>query len=81
MEPPKLSMRGLQTFVQALGSYRRQIQAMANASEAFVRALEDLAEFVPGVIGDMREPEVVGDLDFLIDSTHLVANSHQIWVS
>ncbi|KAJ3415350.1 hypothetical protein HDV05_005087 [Chytridiales sp. JEL 0842] len=76
-EPPKLSTRDLQNFVQALGSYRRQIQAMAAASEAFVRALEDFAEFVEGA--DVKRVEVVGDLDFLIDSTHLVANSHQIW--
>ncbi|KAJ3098708.1 hypothetical protein HDU96_010977 [Phlyctochytrium bullatum] len=77
MEPQKLTMRGYQTFVQALGSYRRQIQAMAAASEAFVRALEDLSDYVPGA--EIRKPHIIGDLDFLIDSTHLVANAHQIW--
>ncbi|KAI8835125.1 hypothetical protein BC829DRAFT_365452 [Chytridium lagenaria] len=77
MEPSKLSMRGYQTFVQALGSYRRQIQAMAKASDMFVRALEDLSEFVPGA--DIRKPHIIGDMDFLIDSTHLVSNAHQIW--
>ncbi|KAJ3216117.1 hypothetical protein HDU67_009918 [Dinochytrium kinnereticum] len=77
MEPSKLTMRGYQTFAQALGSYRRQIQAMAAASEAFVRALEDISEFVPGA--DIRKPHIIGDLDFLIDSTHLVSNAHQIW--
>ncbi|KAJ3192551.1 hypothetical protein HK101_006318 [Irineochytrium annulatum] len=77
MEPSKLAMRGYQTFVQALGSYRRQIQAMGAASEAFVRALEDLAEFVPGA--EIRKPHIIGDLDFLIDSTHLISNANQIW--
>ncbi|KAJ3315542.1 hypothetical protein HDU76_002150 [Blyttiomyces sp. JEL0837] len=77
MEPQRMTMRNYQTFVQALGSFRRQILALANASEAFVRALEDLSDYVPGA--QIREPHLVGDLDFLIDSTHLIANAHQIW--
>ncbi|KNC98954.1 uncharacterized protein SPPG_05913 [Spizellomyces punctatus DAOM BR117] len=77
LPPPRLTMRQYQSFVQALAVYRRQVQALAAASETFVRALEDLAEFVPAA--HIRRPHVVGDLDFLIDSTHLIANAHQIW--
>ncbi|KAJ3057203.1 hypothetical protein HK102_011086 [Quaeritorhiza haematococci] len=75
--PPTLTLRQFQSFVQALGAFRRQVQAMSAASETFVRALEEMAEYVPAA--ELSKPYVVGDLDFLIDSTHLIANAHQIW--
>ncbi|KAI9011380.1 hypothetical protein BC832DRAFT_529480 [Gaertneriomyces semiglobifer] len=77
LPPPKLTMRQYQSFVQALGSYRRQVQALAAASETFVRTLEEISDFVPAA--KINKPHVVGDLDFLIDSTHLIANAHQGW--
>ncbi|KAI9101227.1 hypothetical protein DFS34DRAFT_676751 [Phlyctochytrium arcticum] len=77
LPPPRLTMRQYQSFVQALAVYRRQVQALAAASETFVRELEDIAEFVPAAT--IKRPHVIGDLDFLIDSTHLIANAHQTW--
>ncbi|KAJ3215630.1 hypothetical protein HK099_006283 [Clydaea vesicula] len=80
MRPPqKLSARQLQSFVQAVGAFRRQIQAMGAASEMFVRSCEALKECVPAA--NIRDLQCVEDLDFLIDSTHLVSNAHQIWSS
>ncbi|KAJ3019925.1 hypothetical protein HKX48_001569 [Thoreauomyces humboldtii] len=77
LPPPRLTLRQYQSFVQALAVYRRQVLAMARAGETFARALEELADFVPAA--QIRRPHVVGDLDFLIDSTHLVSNAHQIY--
>ncbi|KAJ3153052.1 hypothetical protein HDU86_005350 [Geranomyces michiganensis] len=77
LPPPRLSLRQYQSFVQALGVYRRQVEALAKAGETFARALEELADFVPAA--QIRRPHVVGDLDFLIDSTHLISNAHQIY--
>ncbi|KAJ3250152.1 hypothetical protein HK104_007499, partial [Borealophlyctis nickersoniae] len=77
MEPTRLTMRQYQSFVQALAVYRRQVHALAAASETFVRALEELSDCVP--TAKITKPHVVGDLDFLIDSTHLIANAHQTW--
>ncbi|KAI8809924.1 hypothetical protein BJ742DRAFT_216311 [Cladochytrium replicatum] len=70
-------MQQFQSFVQAVAAFRRQLASMSAAAETFVRALEELSEFVPAA--EINDPHVVGDLDFLIDSTHLIANSHQIW--
>ncbi|KAJ3033310.1 hypothetical protein HDV00_006500, partial [Rhizophlyctis rosea] len=77
MDPQKLTMRQYQSFLQALAVYRRQVLALAAASETFVRALEELSDCVPAA--RITKPHVVGDLDFMIDSTHLIANAHQTW--
>ncbi|KAJ3047846.1 hypothetical protein HK097_011127, partial [Rhizophlyctis rosea] len=77
MDPQKLTMRQYQSFLQALAVYRRQVMALAAASETFVRALEELSDCVPAA--RITKPHVVGDLDFMIDSTHLIANAHQTW--
>lgn len=47
LPPPKMTMRQLQGLVQAVGSYRRQIQALSAASEMFVRSLEDVLDVLP----------------------------------
>ncbi|KAJ3194896.1 hypothetical protein HDU82_002291 [Entophlyctis luteolus] len=39
---PKVSFKSYQAFVMALSAYRKQIAAMAMASETFVRACEEL---------------------------------------
>ncbi|KAJ1549726.1 hypothetical protein HK096_010838, partial [Nowakowskiella sp. JEL0078] len=76
-EPQKLTMQQFQNFIQAVGAFRRQLVAMGLAAEMFVRSLEEMSDFVPAA--DIKKPHIVGDLEFLIDSTHLIANSHQIW--
>jgi hypothetical protein len=47
LPPPKLSHMQLQALIQAVGAFRRQVQAMSAASETLVRCLEDLTEVVP----------------------------------
>ena len=42
-----LSLRQYQNFVQAAASYRHQMEAMANVTDTFVRALNELAECIP----------------------------------
>jgi hypothetical protein len=42
-----LTLRQYQSFIQATSVYRRQIQAMAGATETFVRALQELSDCVP----------------------------------
>lgn len=42
-----LSLRQFQSFLQAACVYRRQIQAMAASTDAFVRALQELSDTVP----------------------------------
>ncbi|KAI9208448.1 uncharacterized protein BJ171DRAFT_207629 [Polychytrium aggregatum] len=79
-QPPQtLQMRNYESFVQACSVFRIQIEAMSKATETFVRALEEIASFVqPGTVTDEF---LLGDLEFLIDSTTLIANSHQIWAN
>ncbi|KAJ3385586.1 hypothetical protein HDU92_002973 [Lobulomyces angularis] len=80
LKPPQLlTARQLQSFVQAVGAFQRQIQAMGAAAEMFVRSCESLKECVPA--SNIRDQKCIEDLDFLIDSTHLISNSHQIWSS
>ncbi|KAL3900199.1 MAG: hypothetical protein SGCHY_001502 [Lobulomycetales sp.] len=75
----RLSSRQLQSYVQAVAAYRRQIQAMSAASEMFARACEALKEVVPSAGASTQA--YMEDLNLLIDSTHLISNSHQIWAS
>ncbi|EGF82877.1 hypothetical protein BATDEDRAFT_86391 [Batrachochytrium dendrobatidis JAM81] len=77
--PPTLNLRQYQSFTQAVAVYRRQIQAMAAATDTFVRALEELSDCVPAA--QLSNASVVADLDFFIDSTQLLVNTHQIWAS
>ncbi|KAH9273473.1 hypothetical protein BASA83_004139 [Batrachochytrium salamandrivorans] len=77
--PPTLNLRQYQSFAQAASAYRRQIQAMAAATDTFVRALEELSDCVPAA--QLVNASVVADLDFFIDSTQLLVNTHQIWAS
>jgi hypothetical protein len=72
----RLSSRHLQSYVQAVAAFRRQVQAMGAASEMFARACEALKETVPA---SSSTDAYMTDLDLLIDSTHLISNSHQIW--
>ncbi|TPX63260.1 hypothetical protein CcCBS67573_g08725 [Chytriomyces confervae] len=72
-----LAFKAYVAYVNALGVYKSQISSMAAASDAFVRACEDLEvamQSTPGV-----DQVKVKDLNSLIDSTHVIANSHQIW--
>ncbi|KAI8899013.1 hypothetical protein BC833DRAFT_587437 [Globomyces pollinis-pini] len=74
-----LSLMKYQTFVQALSAYKRQIQAMSAATETFVRELQDFADCVPAA--EITDSLLVTDLDFLIDSSQLIANAHQTWAN
>ncbi|KAI8915543.1 hypothetical protein EDD86DRAFT_196300 [Gorgonomyces haynaldii] len=78
-KPKTMTLIQFQSFCQALAVYRRQIQAMAAATETFVRALEELSDCVPAA--HVQNTKAVQDLDFLVDSTQLIANAHQIWAS
>ncbi|KAI8837676.1 hypothetical protein BJ741DRAFT_154104 [Chytriomyces cf. hyalinus JEL632] len=72
-----LAFKSYVAYVNALGVYRNQISSMAAASEAFVKACEDLEvsmQSTPGI-----DQVKLKDLNALIDSTHVIANSHQIW--
>lgn len=51
-EPKSMNLMQYQTFVQAVCSYKRQIQAMSAATETFVRQLQELAECAPPSIID-----------------------------
>jgi hypothetical protein len=51
---------------------------MSAASEMFARACESLKETVPASSSTDAYKQ---DLDLLIDSTHLISNSHQIWAA
>lgn len=76
--PKKLTALQLSSYVQAVSAFKRQIQAMSAASEMFVRSCEALKESCPSTPATQR---YMADLDLLIDSTHLICNSHQIWAA
>ncbi|KAJ3321049.1 hypothetical protein HDV06_004607 [Boothiomyces sp. JEL0866] len=78
-EPKTMTYMQYQTFVHAIGAYKRQIQAMAAATETFVRALQEVADCVPAA--QVNDVNVVSDLDFLIDSSQLIVNAHQTWAN
>ncbi|KAJ3377442.1 hypothetical protein HDU80_003271, partial [Chytriomyces hyalinus] len=72
-----LAFKAYVAYVNALGVYKNQIASMAAASDAFTRACEDLEvamQSTPGI-----DQVKVKDLNALIDSTHVIANSHQTW--
>ncbi|KAJ3249960.1 hypothetical protein HDU77_007251 [Chytriomyces hyalinus] len=72
-----LAFKAYVAYVNALGVYRNQISSMSAASDAFVKACEDLEvamQSTPGI-----DQVKLKDLSALIDSTHVIANSHQIW--
>ncbi|KAJ3223718.1 hypothetical protein HDU81_008990 [Chytriomyces hyalinus] len=72
-----LAFKAYVAYVNALGVYRNQISSMAAASEAFVRACEELEVAMQSTTG--VDQVKLKDLNSLIDSTHVIANSHQIW--
>jgi hypothetical protein len=74
-----LSFMQYQTFVQSLSAYKRQIQAMAAATETFVRQLQDFSDCVPQA--KIQDSLLVADLDFLIDSSQLLSNAHITWAN
>ncbi|KAI9312052.1 hypothetical protein BDR26DRAFT_906439 [Obelidium mucronatum] len=76
-----IAFKSYQNFVTTLGMYRRQIASMAIVSEQFVRACEELeVQFVNlDSHPDLQNSARIRDLHALIDSTHLVANTHQRW--
>ncbi|KAJ3010607.1 UNVERIFIED_CONTAM: hypothetical protein HDU68_002051, partial [Siphonaria sp. JEL0065] len=75
-----VAFKSYQNFVSALGMYRMQIAAMAAASEQFVRACEELeVQFVNLDSHPDLNPTRIRDLHALIDTTHLLANTHQTW--
>ncbi|KAJ3347132.1 hypothetical protein HDU83_002381 [Entophlyctis luteolus] len=74
---PKVTFRSYQAFVMALSAYRKQIAAMAMASETFVRACEDLEGSIQNA-GDIEDASKIRDLDSLIDMGHLISNANQI---
>ncbi|KAJ3221477.1 hypothetical protein HDU81_010624 [Chytriomyces hyalinus] len=72
-----LAFKAYVAYVNALAAYKNQISSMAAASDAFTRACEDLEvamQSTPGI-----DQVKVKDLSALIDSTHVIANSHQTW--
>jgi len=73
----RMTMMQYQTFVHATAAYKRQIEAMARATEMFVRQLQEVADCVPQA--HVQDPMLVADLDFLIDSSQLLVNAHQTW--
>ncbi|KAJ3340817.1 hypothetical protein HDU83_006908 [Entophlyctis luteolus] len=74
---PKVSFKSYQAFVMALSAYRKQIAAMAMASETFVRACEELEGSIQNA-GDIEDASKIRDLDSLIDMGHLISNANQI---
>ncbi|KAJ3302465.1 hypothetical protein HDV03_004953 [Kappamyces sp. JEL0829] len=75
--PKELSLEQYQSFAEAVRAYRMQIEKMATATETFVRHLQELADCVPQA--PIRDPKLVADLDFMIDSSQLLGNTHQNW--
>jgi hypothetical protein len=72
-----LSYRQFQTFVQALCSYKKQIQTLAMVTETLVQQLQEMADCVPQA--NIKEPYLIADLDFMIDSSQLMANAYLTW--
>jgi hypothetical protein len=68
--------------LQATQVYRKQTTALAAATETFVQALQEFSDCVPEgfkklTTENITNRKLVKDLDFLIDSSQILANCHQ----
>jgi hypothetical protein len=83
--PKTLKSQELMVFQESIANYRQKIQEMALATEHFITSLQQLADSVPeGILlflipAQIENPRLVSNLDFLIDSSQLVANANQTW--
>jgi predicted nucleotidyltransferase len=64
-------------LLHAIAVYRKYTNSLSNATESFVLALQQFSDCVPSA--NIKSQKLISDLDFLIDSSQLLANSHSQW--
>ena len=72
----KMTVHQFQSLIQGFQSFKRQLIAFASASQALVRELEQAQSCLPE---SKLKKGITEDLNLVIDSASLIANTHLSW--